>query len=130
MDHLLDLLALVSIGTGLWYLGSAADLTFAARWWIAAYAPPIHRLLICPACSGTWFGFGLAAVAEALDRPVLGLDLPVAIPVTGLVFMVWVPVLAAQLLKNLSAVSEYLDPAAPSTVGEPTEDDCEQDQAG
>lgn len=119
--HLLDMAVILAVGTGIWYLGAAASITFEIRSWIAAKSLFIHELLTCPACSGTWYGFGLAAAADLVDRPVLGLTIPAAVPVTGLVCMVGVPLLAARLLKDLSTVSEYLGEGSPSTADEPTE---------
>ncbi len=44
--------------TALFYLGSRATIT---SWLWSRYPPLIARFLDCSACSGTWYGFFLAA---------------------------------------------------------------------
>lgn len=104
----LDLFVIVSLVTGLWYLGSAATITYWLREKVVRWAL-LHEWLVCPACCSVWYGAVAALVASWLGRPVLGLTWYAAMPVTGFVCMKWVPWMARQMLDDLSKTREYLE---------------------
>lgn len=64
------------LSAALYYLGCRAQIT---AWLWSRYPPRLDRFMLCAACSGTWFGFALAA----------GLGYPLKIPFAGLTGAAW-----------------------------------------
>lgn len=107
LTQVLDLFVIVTLVTCLWYLGAHAGITYKIREKLVRWQL-LYEWLVCPACCSVWYGAALALVADLMNRPVLGLNLPVAVPVMGFICMKWVPWMARQLLDDLSKTTEYL----------------------
>lgn len=115
---MIELLILTVCATSIWYLGSAAVITELPRLWIAVRWPSVSHWLACPACSGLWYGAGLAGLAAWIRRPILDLDLPAAIVVSGVVCLTCVPLLGRLLLDSLIHVGRILSPSDESSDGD------------
>ncbi len=91
-------LAIVILGTVLWYLVSQAEIT-TFLW--SRYPRWFDDWASCPACSGTWF---TALVALVLDVPVLDYAARSwqALVLAGLWGCFWVPVASWVLVKSLT----------------------------
>jgi len=117
LTQAIDLFVIVSIVTGFWYLGSAAGITHSLRKFFVRWAL-LHEWLVCPACCSVWYGAAFALVANWMDRPVLGLSLQAAVPVTAFVCMKWVPWMASQLVNDLANVTAQLNAHGEESDGE------------
>lgn len=92
------------LSTVTWYLLSAATLT-SFIW--SRYPPWLERFMICPACSGTWYGAGWSAVFYYVHGwKLFGLGAPWTIVYGSLWSMFFVPLLAWVFYRALSLFQE------------------------
>lgn len=107
---MLTILLFVLVSTACFYLGSRAVIT---RFLWSRYPSWLASFMDCAACSGFWYGLGLAIVWGQW-RP-LPFDLPLeAAPLVGLCSMVWTPFGAAMMQRSIDDVGTAVAP-----VGEP-----------
>ena len=89
--------------SSLFYLGSRARIT---SWLWTRYPLRFAVFMDCPACAGTWYGFGLAAIGGyGFDLPFLGLPgaHPATVLIAGLVSMTTTPLVAGLMQRALEA---------------------------
>lgn len=90
--------------SSLFYLGSRALITWPI--W-HRYPPRLAVFMDCPACAGTWFGFGAAAIGGyGFGLPFLGLPGAriTTVLVVGLASMTFTPIAAGIMQRALEAV--------------------------
>jgi hypothetical protein len=99
--------------TMLYYLGARAMIT---QWLWSRYPPRLDHFMMCSACSGVWYGAGVAAVGSySFGVGVGGLPKLAGIVVVALASGVWTPLLAALHHMALTYLSPEAPPEAAST---------------
>ncbi len=98
------ILLLPLVTTFLYYLGAAARVTLPLR---ALLPGAVNEFLVCPACSGFWYGLAVGIYVQA--RHLSGLPPEVVIIGTAAASSVWTPYGAALLLRSLTYSSELLE---------------------
>jgi hypothetical protein len=89
----------------LYYLGSRALVT---QFLWSRYPPAFDRFMLCPACSGFWYGIlcgGLGAWREWDFLGLPGRD-PVTVLVVGLCAIIWTPIVADLQIRALASQGE------------------------
>jgi hypothetical protein len=89
-----------------YYLGAHATIT---AWMHTRYPDSVRGFMECAACSGTWYGFGVAVgFGYGADVPFLGLPGAnvATVLLVGLCSMVWTPLVAALHLRALLSIHE------------------------
>ena len=92
--------------TGLYYLTSRAEIT---RWLWSRYPNWVNQWALCSACSGFWYGLGVAGgLGWTLDLPLLGLPGRAwfTVAVGGVVGMVGTPIVAYYMISSWTALSD------------------------
>lgn len=104
---ILKLVFVPIIATAFWYLGALATITQRPRQLIADRSSWFTALLQCAACSGTWYGAGLALWAQPFgDR---GWDLFEGCVSLGLVCQITTPLLGALLVLSLAEIAGIMN---------------------
>lgn len=107
---------LVFVTPALYHLGARAKLT---AWIHQRYPAWVADVMNCPACSGTWYGMGVAALALDYGHTVFGTTAWWAIPLAGLGAMIWTPIMAdlqESAIIRLTAPIGTVEPAAEAPV--------------
>lgn len=114
---MITLLLFPFVTTFLWYLGSAATITLPIR---ERLPTSLNQFLLCPACSGFWYGLGLGAYAIARDLTVW----PPELTLVGMACAsgVWTAYGAGLLLKALTYRDEVLSRQAENDLAAGTDD--------
>lgn len=92
------------LAAALYYLGSRAELT-RPLW--SRYPARFASFMDCSACSGFWYGAGLATTVGYWNRfTYLGLDLhdPWSWPLVGLASIVTTPIVAGLMQRGIDAL--------------------------
>jgi hypothetical protein len=113
MTAVTTLLLFSLITTFLWYLGSAANITLPIREMLPA---KVNSFLLCPACSGFWYGLGLGIYAHTRHL----LPWPSELVIFGLAAAsgTWTALGAGLLLRALSYRDEILSRGQEHQVGD------------
>lgn len=95
------------VGAFLYYLGAYAAIT---QWLWSRYPAPVRALADCPACSGFWYGLGLAFLARWRGWDFLGFEVDLAVvPLVACWGGFWVPILHRLFLSQMVAGRRELD---------------------
>jgi hypothetical protein len=98
------ILILPFVTVALFFLGARTAIT-EPLW--RRYPPKLDALMQCAMCIGFWWGCTSGAVGYAFAVPFLGLTHWAMIPITGLMSMVWTPLIAAPTERALESLSGY-----------------------
>ena len=108
------LLLYVLVTSALYYLGADANITYPVR---SRLPDAVNRFLLCPACSGFWYGFAIGTYGALRGWSFLGLAPGEAQVAAGLGAMIWTPLVAALHLQALGAVHREHAPSLDVDVG-------------
>jgi hypothetical protein len=96
-------LAAPVLSAALWYLFSGAEIT---RWLWSRYPRWLEKFMVCPACSGTWYGAGWAAtLGYGFGWTWFGVEAPLSIPLVALWCMALVPLVSWAQYKAMTALA-------------------------
>lgn len=104
---ILRLILVPFIATAFWYLGALALITERPRQLIADRCSWLSALLRCPACSGTWYGAGLALWAQPFGAG--GWDLIEGSLALGFACQAATPLLGALLVVSILKIEKVLN---------------------
>lgn len=90
---ILTLVLYAFLTTAMYYLGARAVVT---SWLWSRYPGWLDKFMLCSACSGFWYGIGVAGIGWALNLEFLSLPGRhwLTVVAVGLCSMIWTPIFA------------------------------------